>query len=194
MRTVDGSGEISNYQYLMEVGDTRRRGAALEQGILDAAWAELSEVGYADLTMAGVAARAGTAKSVLYRRWPDKAELVRAAVERRVPRLSGPVRTGELRADVLAVLDRLIAAMREVRVVGDLASGAWLRRRAEDEAIIWMTEVLVAADVDPATMSRRVLRLPVDLVVHDLLVGSGETDPAEIADDIFLPLLRRGPR
>lgn len=175
----------------MWVGDRRRRGAALERQILDAAWAELSEVGYADLTMAGVAARAGAAKSVLYRRWPDKAELVRAVVERRVPRLGGPVRTGELRADVLAVLDNLIAAVREVRVVGDLAVSAWLRRRAEGEAIIGLTEVLTATDVDPSTLSRRVLRLPVDLVVYDLLVGSGETDPVEIADELFLPLLRR---
>jgi AcrR family transcriptional regulator len=172
------------------VGETRRRGAALEREILDAAWAELCEVGYTDLTMAGVAARADAAKSVLYRRWPDKAELVRAVVARRVPRLSDPVRTGELRTDVPAVLDSLIAAVREVRVIGDLELSAWLRRKAEDEAIGRLTEVLIAADIDPATISTRVLRLPVDLLVHDLLTGSGETDPAEITDQLFLPLLR----
>lgn len=175
---------------LLLVGETRRRGAALEQAIVDAAWAELSETGYTNMTMAGVAARAGAAKSVLYRRWPDKAELVRAVVERRVPRLRDPVRTGDLRTDVLAVLDRVIAAVREVRIVGDPELGAWLRRKTEDEATAWLTEVLTGAGIDPATVSPRVLRLPVDLVVHDLLTGSGETDPAEITDELFLPLLR----
>lgn len=172
------------------MGGTRRRGAALEQAILDAAWAELSEVGYTNLTMAGVAARAGAAKSVLYRRWPDKAMLMRAVVEQRIPRLSHPAPTGELRADVLAVLYSVIAAMREVRIIVDPDLSAWLRRSAEDEAMVWLTEALTIAGFDPPTMSVRVLRLPVDLVVHDLLSGSGETDPAEITDELFLPLLR----
>ena len=46
---------------------TRRRGTALEAALLEAAWDELSEVGYAALTMEGVAARARTSRAVLYR-------------------------------------------------------------------------------------------------------------------------------
>ncbi|HET6737281.1 MAG TPA: helix-turn-helix domain-containing protein, partial [Kribbella sp.] len=58
---------------------TRRRGAALEEAILRAAVEELQEVGYRELTMDGVAARAGTSKNVIYRRWPSRAALCVAA-------------------------------------------------------------------------------------------------------------------
>ena len=50
----------------------RRRGEELEAALLEAAWAELVEVGFARLTMESVAARAKTGVAVLYRRWPRK--------------------------------------------------------------------------------------------------------------------------
>jgi len=53
----------------------RRRGAALEAAILDAAWAELVAAGYAGLTMEAVAARAQTSRPVISRRWPDRAAI-----------------------------------------------------------------------------------------------------------------------
>ncbi len=58
----------------------RRRGAALEDAILTAAYAELIDVGYTALTVEGVAARARTGKASIYRRWPTKAALVLDAV------------------------------------------------------------------------------------------------------------------
>lgn len=54
----------------------RRRGAALEDAILEAAYAELSEVGYTAFSVEGVANRARTGKASIYRRWPSKSELV----------------------------------------------------------------------------------------------------------------------
>src|SRR5262249_59916644 len=48
----------------------RRRGRDLEEAILEAAWDELVAVGYAHMTVDGVAARAPASKAVLYRRWP----------------------------------------------------------------------------------------------------------------------------
>jgi AcrR family transcriptional regulator len=54
----------------------RRRGAALERAIHEAVLAELSEIGYAGLTIESVAARARTGKASIYRRWPTKQELV----------------------------------------------------------------------------------------------------------------------
>ena len=44
----------------------RRRGPQLESALLDAAWDELVEVGFASLTMESVAARAQTGIAVLY--------------------------------------------------------------------------------------------------------------------------------
>jgi AcrR family transcriptional regulator len=63
----------------------RKRGAALEDAILDAAFDELSEVGYTAFTVEGVAARARTGKGSIYRRWPTKAELALDAILSRLP-------------------------------------------------------------------------------------------------------------
>src|SRR5579862_9743593 len=58
----------------------RRRGEELEAALLAAAWEELVEAGFARLTMESVAARAKTGVAVLYRRWPNKDDLVIAAI------------------------------------------------------------------------------------------------------------------
>lgn len=63
----------------------RKRGAALEGAILEAAFAELSEVGYIAFTVEGVAARARSGKASIYRRWPTKQELVMDALLERLP-------------------------------------------------------------------------------------------------------------
>ncbi len=63
----------------------RRRGAALEDAILQAAYDELSEVGYTALTVEAVAARARTGKASIYRRWQTKAELVLDALTAQLP-------------------------------------------------------------------------------------------------------------
>jgi TetR/AcrR family transcriptional regulator, regulator of autoinduction and epiphytic fitness len=49
--------------------------------ILRAAVEELAEVGYGRVRMESVAARAGVAKSTLYRHWPDKLALIADAFE-----------------------------------------------------------------------------------------------------------------
>jgi AcrR family transcriptional regulator len=83
----------------------RRRGAELEAALLEAAWEELFDTGYAGLTFDGVAQRAGTSRPVLYRRWPNKPDLVRAAVQYELVRDRPTVPdTGSLRGDLLAVL------------------------------------------------------------------------------------------
>jgi AcrR family transcriptional regulator len=61
-------------------GAQRKRGAALEDAIREAAFAELSEVGYTAFSVEGVAARARTGKASIYRRWATKQELVMDAL------------------------------------------------------------------------------------------------------------------
>ena len=51
------------------------------QVILRAALAELGEAGYGAFTIESVAARAGVAKSTIYRHWPDKVTLIADAFE-----------------------------------------------------------------------------------------------------------------
>jgi AcrR family transcriptional regulator len=62
---------------------SRRRGAALEEAILDAAWDLLETDGWNGFTFAGVAERAHSSKPVLYRRWRTREELLRATLRRR---------------------------------------------------------------------------------------------------------------
>ena len=49
--------------------------------IIEAAVAELAEVGYGGVTIEAVAARAGVGKSTIYRHWRDKLELIADAFE-----------------------------------------------------------------------------------------------------------------
>ena len=83
----------------------RRRGEELEAALLQAAWDELAEVGFAKLTMESVAVRAKTGVAVLYRRWPNKDDLVIAAIGHYGK--TRPVEvpdTGTLRGDMLGLL------------------------------------------------------------------------------------------
>src|SRR5208282_5775559 len=83
----------------------RRRGEELEAALLEAAWEELAEAGFARLTMESVAARAKTGVAVLYRRWPNKDDLALAAI--RHYGTTHPVDipdTGSLRGDMIAML------------------------------------------------------------------------------------------
>lgn len=57
----------------------RPRDPRIDGAVLDAASALVQEVGYADLTIAAIAERAGTTKPAIYRRWPSKAHLVHEA-------------------------------------------------------------------------------------------------------------------
>ena len=54
----------------------RPRCPATHQAILDAANNLLDEVGFANMSLEGIAARAGVGKATIYRRWPNKASVV----------------------------------------------------------------------------------------------------------------------
>ncbi|NUS10342.1 MAG: TetR/AcrR family transcriptional regulator [Streptomyces sp.] len=94
---------------------TRRRGDDLRNAILDAALRELAATGYGRLTMEGVAAAAGTGKAALYRRWPNKDELVTDALRTVLPDLSELRLDGPLRDDLLA----LLLGMRDAMNIGN---------------------------------------------------------------------------
>jgi AcrR family transcriptional regulator len=88
------------------VGDEERSAAGRPRcplahaAILAAARELLAEVGFADLTIEGVAARAGVGKTTIYRRWTNKASLVMDAFfSCASPKLAFPD-TGSLREDL----------------------------------------------------------------------------------------------
>jgi AcrR family transcriptional regulator len=58
----------------------RPRDRRIDEGVIQATLELLTEVGYGRLTIAAVAARAGTTKPAVYRRWRTKSRLVHEAV------------------------------------------------------------------------------------------------------------------
>src|SRR5215470_11509594 len=84
---------------------SRRRGKVLEAAIFEVVVQELAEAGYVNFSIERVAARAGTSKPVIYRRWPTRARLVYAALRASRPVLSSEAPdTGTVRGDIMVIL------------------------------------------------------------------------------------------
>ena len=92
----------------------RPRDDQLDQRILAAVGAVLSESGYEGASFEEIARRSGASKSSLYRRWKSKREMVIAALKAGPARRSGAdeIDTGSLRGDLLALCRRLDHTMR----------------------------------------------------------------------------------
>jgi AcrR family transcriptional regulator len=87
----------------------RPRSVEADEAILEAAVDVFAEVGFEALTMEGVALRAGVGKNTLYRRYPNKLELVVSAVRRFTDVGAPPPDTGSTNGDVRAIVDDLVA-------------------------------------------------------------------------------------
>lgn len=185
----------------------RRRGEELEAALLDAAWDELAEVGFAKLTMESVAVRAKTGVAVLYRRWPNKDDLVIAAIGHygKTRPVAVPD-TGTLRGDMLALLGRINDGRNAFTVVVSAAfagllsstgiTPAEVRARLISDQPTWSYDIYRRAhergELDLDTIPATVLTMPFDLMRHDLLMTLRPV-PADritaIVDDLFMPLL-----
>ncbi|MFJ8438782.1 TetR/AcrR family transcriptional regulator [Kitasatospora griseola] len=106
----------------------RRRSEESRQAILGAAFDLLGEVGYARLTVEGIAARAGTGKQTVYRWWPGKADVLLEAVtayaREHIPQPETADRAADLRTFLAATFaaatprttDALRALMAEAQI------------------------------------------------------------------------------
>jgi len=187
---------------------SRRRGAELEQAILDAAWAELNDVGYAAFTIESVAARARTSKPVIYRRWPNRAALVLAAWARQRPMVTRTIDTGSLRSDLVTLftlIARRVAGMMSEAIAGVMGEAfrhpeiaAVLRDRLKTAPLGSAIEAIVARAVErgelpPITVPPRATHVPIDLIRNETMLCQGPVDDRtieELVDDVYLPLLR----
>jgi AcrR family transcriptional regulator len=188
----------------------RRRGEALEQALLDAAWAELTECGYDDFTFDAVAARAGTSRAVLYRRWPNKRDLVLATLVHQVKSdVVAMPNTGSLRGDVIALLQRANELRLRLAILIFTRLGGFYREAntniAELSAIVQgdretvldeiIDQAVARGEIQPGQISERVARVPVELFRYELMVRLQPVPDGvieEIVDDVFLPLVRLG--
>jgi AcrR family transcriptional regulator len=185
----------------------RRRGADLEDAILDAAWEQLTSEGYGHFTIDTVAARARTSKPVLYRRWKTSDELLHAAIRHRgtVTEVPDPD-TGTLRGDFLALLRRANTLRSDMAALLSSMLGSYYdqtglspadlrneflsgRTSATERAI---ERAVSRGEIDPARLTPRIANLPFDLWRHELMMTLKPVpDHAlrQIVDDIFIPLV-----
>ncbi|TDE52787.1 TetR/AcrR family transcriptional regulator [Nonomuraea mesophila] len=96
-----------------------RRNEASRRAILSAAFALVQEVGYAKLSIEGIAARAGVGKQTIYRWWPSKGAVLFDAFlmlsEQPDSGDSALPDTGDLEADLKAVLRATVEELNDPR-------------------------------------------------------------------------------
>ena len=188
----------------------RPRDTTREVAILRAAAELLSEVGYDHLTIESIAARAGVAKTTIYRRWPDKAALVVAVIERRALDTPPPSDPEDLRIALLGVMTHLATQLAD-QDLGVLS--VLLAARRGDPALAEALEPVLRQDA--ATMSRPLERavtlsgeqlrpdfsdvlaeLAPALLLHEILLTGVAPQPRRIqrlVDRILLPLIATQP-
>lgn len=166
---------------------SRRRGEALEHALYDATLAELADLGYAGLTMEGIAARARTGKAALYRRWPTKHALVHAALMYALPPLPEPRADKSARENLLVVFaahcDVLAGktAFPSLAIMGQLIHEPELRAIFADAVVAPRLRIIESilrtgernGEIDSATLTPLTARVgPALINQHMMLTGS----------------------
>ncbi len=186
----------------------RPRSAETDTAILGATRAALVELGWGGLTMADVAARAGVAKTTLYRRWANRNELVVDALAALFDELRLPDH-GSLAADIQDVvlqfaglLERPETKTALMAVIAESTHDERLRRRIRTAIVDRQKRLVVLGrhraqargelPVDEGSSARAQIDLIFDLiagaVVHRILV-SGETVDARWAGSLSTVVL-----
>jgi AcrR family transcriptional regulator len=188
---------------------TRRRGAELEGAILDAAWEVLVEHGYPGFTYEAVAARAGTSRPVLYRRWPQRDDLLLATIGRAwaAQRIAIPD-TGNIRDDAITLMQNAEGSRSHMMMLlsGQLmgyfrdtgTSFSDLRDALRPPGLATGLEQMVARAVERGELAdvprpKRMVNLPFDLLRHEMFMTLRPVPTetiVEIVDELWLPLMR----
>lgn len=169
----------------------RPRDPQIEQAALAAACDLLAEGGYAAVTMGAVAAKAGTTKAALYRRWPAAPHLVHEAV---FPNeLALDLHLGDdLAADIAGVVrgtrDALCTPAAAAALPGLFAAAAtWpdlhaamLTRFADAFALLEQRfeAAIAAGEAHPEARSDDLLQLVIGAAISGLLLTPTELDDA----------------
>lgn len=183
---------------------TRRRGTELEEAILNSTWKLLKEQGYENLTMDNIAENAGTTKTVLYRRWSGKAEIIISAAKLNLPdfKLTAP-NTGNLREDLLKLFSPSVAFIEFLGM--DTVQGI-LRDQLQKVSLIDMLNKINTGnafskildqlftyaherkEIDRTRLTNTTKNLPIYLFINAVLLGElNEKIMIHMIDDILLP-------
>ncbi|MDQ1051649.1 TetR/AcrR family transcriptional regulator [Streptomyces sp. V4I2] len=186
----------------------RRRGAALEKALLDAAWEELVDNGYARFTMDAVGKRAGTSPPVLYRRWSDRDQLIRATIVHILAKSRPAVPDkGSLREDVLTLMREIGTAHVQLVTVMYAHLASYYRETGRSPSSLFdpvatgrkaaldtlFDRAVDRGEIKPELLTERIKTLPFVLLRHEILSTFAPVPDhviEEIVDTIFLPLVR----
>ena len=183
----------------------RRPDAGTDGRILDAALELLSANGYAGFTLDGLALRAGVAKTTILRRWPSKAAVAVAAVERLALQTVAIPESQTLRGDLHALVSSALATFakgdgrfvpRLMRESGHHPEIADLLRTMIHTRRLAYRRVLVRAvargELDPEVDHDLIVDLLVGPVWTRLLITQ-DPIPETLVDDIVDAVLRAFP-
>ena len=140
------------------------RSARVVHDVLEATVDALATAGYSALSFEHVAARAGVSRTTIYRRWPTKQDLVRAALLRfadACPKISdtGSLR-GDLQANLRAILDpehaaRQAGLLRALMADFDdpelVALSRLVRERMRQPAVAAVERAIARGELPPGT-------------------------------------------
>ena len=135
-----------------ETSRGRRRSASSHRAILAATQELLVERAYREVTIEGIAARAGVGKQTIYRWWPSKAALVLEAYLAGADAVAPPADQATVHEDVCALLGWLIAVLAQptggrvvAGLVGDLQHDPVLAEGFHRDVVPARREAMLAA-------------------------------------------------
>lgn len=153
------------------------RGSRTEAAILAATRELLSKGGVRQLTVEGVAARAGVAKTTIYRRWRSKDELALAVLIDMVQTIVAVPELADTRAELIALLQGAVRILGKT-LMGSVMQGLVSELSTDSDLARAFREQVVAlrlGEVDRLIqrgVARGEIRPGVDVsLTHDLLFG-----------------------
>ncbi len=186
----------------------RRRGESVVQKVLDLALQQLALVGYERLSIPEVAELAGLNKTSIYRRWPTKAELVRAALEHSMAHVRDVADTGALRTDLISLIKvvggfvtsaRGMGVVRTVFVDGDspevreMAGSMWQRAGGDMPRIV-IERAVQRGELPPEADVGLLLFALAGSILHRVFVERAEVDESFASRLVNLVLYGAIPR
>jgi AcrR family transcriptional regulator len=186
----------------------RRRGATLENAILDEAWLLLQQKGYGKLTMDDVAHAVKTNKNAIYRRWPQKCYLIFAAISRQSPAINFEIGDhGSLKEDLMALFESLnpifqiikpddlrdlISDMFSNAIAYDLFNGINNENDISKSIVTIITRAKQRNEISLSinTISEKALNLPTLLIINEIIQHGKITEDSakDMIDNILMPI------